>query len=91
MKQIIREYGTHQKAPHKSRLKPFQEMAVLDAVEYTKTLEHGARRLQMVDMVFWSQSHTLDGAALKLYVSKSTVERWHWEFIYQVGKNMGWF
>lgn len=90
-KDVIREYDIHQKTPHKSRLKPFQEKAVKDAIEQTKSLSDGTERLKLIDLVFWKQSHTLFGASYQCSVSYETAVKWHGDFIKAVGKNLGIF
>lgn len=59
--------------------------AVTQAIELTKKRQNGADRLALIDLVFWKQSHKLDGAALKLYISEQTARRYHTEFIRLVG------
>lgn len=90
-KDVIREYEIHQKTPHKSRLKPFQERAVKDAIEQTKSLSDGTERLKLIDLVFWKQSHTLFGASYQCNISYETAVKWHGDFIKAVGKNLGIF
>lgn len=91
VKDLIREYEVQKKMPHKSRLKPFQEQAIKQAIEYTETLCDGDERLKMIDLVFWSKSHTLSGAAIKGNISYETAVNWHRDFIKTVGKNLGIF
>ena len=59
--------------------------AVAKAIEKTKLLRTGEERLALIDMVFWRNSHTLDGAAYKLYLSYVTACRYHSDFIRLVG------
>ena len=87
-KYMVREYPTlkrehldHQLAPAKKA----EYYAVLMAVEQTKGLQTGRDRLALVDMVFWSQSHTLDGAAYVLGYSAITAKRFHGDFLRLVG------
>lgn len=87
-KGLIREYGVHIKSPHKSRLKPYQERAIQQAVEHTKTLVDGAERLKLIDLVFWKQTHSLQGACLVCYVSERTGRQWHTDFIRLVCVNL---
>ena len=61
----------------------------LEAVEMaikrtTAIYKNAAERLRLIDMVFWKQTHNLTGAALALYVSYETAQRWHKEFIQTV-------
>lgn len=66
-----------------------ERAAVADAVEETMTLVDGVERMKLVNLVFWRQSHSLDGAALALYVSDRTAQEWHRQFIRLVAKNFG--
>lgn len=63
--------------------------AVRQAIEETRTLPNGEERLEMVRLVFWKKMHTLEGAAIKCYISYPTAKRWHKEFILLVGENFG--
>ena len=55
--------------------------AVRQAVEGTKRLASGAERLKIINLVFWKQSHTLQGAALEAHISYDTAINYHGEFI----------
>ena len=63
--------------------------AVCRAKEVTYMLPDGAERLRLVDMVFFRQTHTLDGAAQEIPCSPRTAQRWHQDFIRQVAKEFG--
>lgn len=63
--------------------------AVTKAIEQTQILPNGDARLQVIDMVFWKQSHTLDGAAYKIGYSYDHCKRFHRDFIRLVGFNRG--
>lgn len=89
VKEIIREYGTN--TAHDSRLKPYQADAVKQAVDDTKSLTDGKERLKLISLVFWKQTHTLQGAALLCNVSYKTAVNWHCDFIKSVGKNLNVF
>ena len=88
VKDVIREYG---ETAHASRLKPFQEQAVKQAVDDTKSLVDGTERLKLISLVFWKQTHTLAGAAYECNVSYDTGVCWHRDFIKSVGRNMDIF
>lgn len=64
-------------------------MAVQRAIEQTERMENGGERLQVVDMVFFRQTHTLEGAALMVPCSERTARRWHTDFIKCVAKEYG--
>ena len=63
--------------------------AVTKAVEATRQLKTGRERLALIDMVFWKQSHTLDGAAFVLGYSDSTAKHFHGDFLRLVGMYRG--
>lgn len=63
--------------------------AVKKAIETTARLKTGADRLCLVDLVFWKQTHTLQGAAFKIHSSYRTAVRYHSDFILLVAKNYG--
>lgn len=64
--------------------------AVTQAVEATGLLPDGASRLAMIRYVYWNKiPHTVKDAALKIYASRRTAERWHAEFVRLVGKCYG--
>lgn len=63
--------------------------AVHQAIEYTSKLRNGAERNALIDMVFFKKSHSLEGAAMALFVSYSTAKKWHKEFILAVADFYG--
>lgn len=63
--------------------------AVSKAIEETKNLDTGEERLRMVRLVFWDQTHTLEGSAQDLNRCKRTVVQWHGDFIRCVAKSFG--
>ena len=63
--------------------------AVRRAVAATRAEPDGEWKLELVRLVFWAQSHTLDGAALRVHVSHRTAVRWHSAFIYRVAALYG--
>lgn len=63
--------------------------AVTKAIEATKLLKTGKERLAIIDMVFWKQSHTLDGAAYALGYSEVSAKRFHGDFLRLVGLYRG--
>lgn len=65
--------------------------AVRFAVKATEGLPDGRERLFMIRLVFWDQTHTLQGAAIKCHVSYTTAVRWHGDFIRTVAKKRGLF
>ena len=63
--------------------------AVSKAIEQTEHLITGPERLAVIDMVFWKQSHTLDGAAYAAGISYDTAVGYHRDFVRLVGFNRG--
>ena len=62
---------------------------VRDAVTETGQLVDGAERLKLVDMVLWKRTHTIQGAAMAIFVSDRTAQEWHRQFIRLVGQKRG--
>ena len=87
-KKIIREYGIYQKDPTKCRIKPREVEAVRNAIDRTERLKNGTERLKLIDLVFFKQTHSLNGACLQCYTSEITGRRWHTEFIKAVCENL---
>ena len=64
--------------------------AVSQAIEITSLRPGGGDRLRLIEMMYWSKKNlTAKDAALKLFVSKRTAERWHGDFVRLVGKCYG--
>ena len=63
--------------------------AVEKAIEQTKLLKTGRERLALIDMVYWKQSHTLEGAAFVLGYSYENAKRFHGDFLRLVGLYRG--
>lgn len=70
------------------------EMKEYAAVEKTiqttlRTYRDGEERMRLIDMVFFSKTHTLQGAALACNISYGTAKSWHNRFIEQTARNFG--
>lgn len=63
--------------------------AIENALEDTAGLEDGGDRVKTIRMINFQKTHTIDGAALEVGVSRRTVQRWNSEFVNLVGKNAG--
>lgn len=63
--------------------------AVRLAIEHTRAMPDGDDRLRLIDLVYWSRSHTLKGACEEIPTSETTGQRWHAEFIYTVSRFHG--
>lgn len=66
-----------------------ERAAVADAIAETEQLVDGAERLRLIDLVLWKRTHTLQGAAMAVYVSERTAQEWHRQFIRLVGQKRG--
>lgn len=64
-----------------------ERRAVERAMEETRRLPSGGDRIKMVEMIFFKNTHTIDGVALQLHYSPETVQNWHAEFLRLVGEN----
>lgn len=63
--------------------------AVERAVKNTRRGPDGKLRLKVVEMVYFRDTHTIEGAAQQVHVSYSTAWRWVDYFVRTVGKNLG--
>ena len=88
IKAVIRRYPSLRYAEVSGAAKREKE-AVRAAVEATEQLDSGADRLLVVDLVFWSRTHTLEGAAMQVHVSLRTAQEYHRQFIRLVARNIG--
>lgn len=66
-----------------------ERMAVQRAIDQTMKLDNGQDRLRVVDLVFFKQTHTLEGAALMVPCGYDTAQKYHAQFIKLVAKNYG--
>lgn len=63
------------------RAKQAEYDAVRKAIAITELMRTGTDRLKLMDMVFWKNSHTLQGAAMAINVSYETAVEYHRDFI----------
>ena len=63
--------------------------AVQEALDELGQCRDGAKRMEMVRMVFWRRTHTLAGVAMQMGMSERTVRQWHRELIRSVAKKFG--
>ena len=63
------------------RPKQMEYDAVRKAVAVTEHMRTGADRLKLLNLVFWKQSHTLQGAAMAVNISYDTAIDYHGDFI----------
>ena len=63
--------------------------AVQRAIDQTEQMVDGKERLQVIDLVFFRQTHTLEGAAMMIPCGYETAKRWQQQFIKCVARNQG--
>lgn len=64
--------------------------AVSKAIEITRLLPDGQRRMDMIALVYWGKRPMpLKSAAVHLYISERTAKRWHGSFVRCVAKCYG--
>lgn len=72
---------------------PASRQRELDAVRIAMDAQslrtNGELRRELVRLVYWEQSHTLSGAAMRLHISYDTARQWNKEIIYSVGRAAG--
>lgn len=83
IKAVIRAYPSGEGLTEKER------EAVRLAVEQTQKLPDGRFRMLVVDLVFFRQTHTLEGAAQQVPCSYTTAKRYHNSFICEVARHCG--
>lgn len=66
-----------------------ERQAVQAAIDQTRDMESGTERLQVIDLVFFKQTHTLEGAALMVPCSYDTAQKYHAQFIKLVARSFG--
>ena len=64
-----------------------ESKAVKTAIEETEKLCDGADRMKVIQMVFFKQTHTLQGAALNVPCSYETAKIWTQQFIRLVARS----
>ena len=66
-----------------------ERQAIEAAVSQTLALPDGDARMKVIGLVFFQQTHTLEGAAMMVPCSERTARRWHTDFIKLVAKLYG--
>lgn len=91
-KAMIRQYPELQAAGAAQQLSATKQKeyeAVKKAVSITQNKRNGNTRMAVVDFVLWQKKGTLYMAAVKLFLSERTAERYHHEFIHLVAECYG--
>lgn len=91
MKGILRSYPKIKAKPLGKRTRNEQRRfeivsAVLDTVDH---MEYARDKRKFIDMVYFKQSHNIEGAALRIPVGKRTTERWNAQIMSVVEEIMG--
>ena len=55
--------------------------AVSTAIQTTMRYRNGELRIRIIDLVYWRNTHTLEGAAMEVHVSGKTAQGWHSDFV----------
>lgn len=63
--------------------------SVVKALDSTHKKKDGRERVEIINLVFFAKSHTLQGAAIACNVSYGTAKNWHNEFIRKVAQYYG--
>ena len=66
-----------------------EKAAVEAALEETEKLPDGETRLRLVGAVFFAQTHTLQGAAMREHMSYNSAQRRLSQFITLAGEKLG--
>lgn len=65
----------------------FEREAVQAAVWLTERMTGGKDRLKVIELVYFSKTHKLAGAALQIPCSYETAKRWQQDFIRETARN----
>ena len=69
------------------RVNEDERRAVEQAIAKTMEKVDGKERLKVIELTHFKNTHTLEGAAMKIPCSYETAKKWHGEFIWEVAKN----
>lgn len=72
-----------------SRNEEKEREAVEKALRETEETYNGKRKVRMITMVYFKQTHTLEGAIQACHVSSRWGRKWHGDFIRAVARNFG--
>lgn len=71
------------------RVKQQEFDAVREALEETKAGPDGEHKLELIRLVYWKRTHTVDGAAFQIGIGGHTARNWHGDFIRLVAVHYG--
>lgn len=90
VKAIVRQYPDRCRSmAWQGTVSQREKEAVAAAVEYTSQMDDGQNRLKLIRLLHWDKTHTLEGAALDVSVSRRTAAYWQREFFETVARNRG--
>lgn len=84
VKRIAQAYLTDKESSEPDALRRAE--AVEAAIKATEELPDGKFRMTVINLCIIKQSHSVGGAAMQVYVSERTVERWIQQFLLEIGK-----
>jgi len=64
--------------------------AIEKALQETKQLPDGELRVKSMEMIYFTEAVTIDGAAQRVNVSRGTMLRWSQSFVRMVARNAGY-
>ena len=71
------------------RVKQQEFDAVREALQETEREPNGRHKIELIRLVYWKKSHTVDGAGYAIGVGARTARRWHAGFVYLVAEKYG--
>ena len=87
---MVRNYPARMECADLGKIEQREAQAVSEAIRQTAQREDGEERLRLIRKLYWSRRRqTISGAALDLYISRATANRWHSDFIYLVAEAFG--
>lgn len=90
IKDIIREYPAR-RGMELNGLEKREQEAVQAAIYATERMVNGEKRLEVVRLVLWDGTYTIDGAALMIHCDRATAARWQRAFFEMVARNRDLF
>ncbi len=83
IREVLRDYPKIRAKPMEKRTRNEQRRfeSVERMLEQVDQLQGAMEKRQLIDLVYFKQSHTLCGAAVKLYISERTSVRWNREIM----------
>lgn len=90
VKRILEEYPTlaNKDAMDVSEKDKRKMKAVEYAMQKNITYKNSRERMQIITMVYFKKTHTIEGAALKIPCHPNTAGRWQADFIYWTAEKL---